>query len=125
MIRIESKGSFLKTEAFLKRNHTSNVRRILEKYGQQGVVALTNATPRRTGLTAGSWDYKIMTTQKGLSLTWVNTNVESGFPVAAMIQYGYTTGTGGYVAGQDYINPALRPIFDRMSAEIRREVNNG
>lgn len=125
MIRLEVKGGFRKTEAYLKKDRTSNIRRILEKYGREGVAALTKATPKRTGLASGSWSYKIITTQKGLSLIWTNTNVESGFPVAAMIQYGYATGTGGYVSGQDYINPALRPIFDRMSADIRREVNNG
>lgn len=124
MIKFEYKGSN-KTNAFLKKNHTPNVRRILEKYGKEGVAALTKATPKRTGLAASSWSYQIVTTQKGLSLTWTNINIESGFPVAAMIQYGYATGTGGYVPGQDYINPALRPIFDRMSADIRREVNNG
>ena len=119
------KGGFGKTEAFFRRNHTANVRRILEKYGKLGVTALSNATPQLTGLAAGSWDYKIITTQKGLAVVWTNSNVESGFPVAAMIQYGYATGTGGYVVGQDYINPALRPILNQMSADIRREVNNG
>ena len=122
MISFESRGSFNKTESFLRAMVRLNIINILNKYGSEGVAALSRATPVNTGRAAGSWDYE--TSGKGgvYSIVWSNSNVENGFPVAIMLQYGYGTGTGGYVQGQDYINPAIRPIFDKIAAEVWRVV---
>lgn len=123
MISFESKGSFAKTESFLKSMQTRmNIMAILNKYGSQGVVALASATPTETGRTAQSWRYE--TNRKGgvYSIIWSNSDVENGFPVAIMLQYGYGTGTGGYVRGVDYINPAVRPIFDKIASEVWKVV---
>ena len=77
-----------------------------------------------SGLAAGSWDYKIERNGASLTITWLNNDVESGFPVAVMLQYGYSTGTGGYVDGVDYINPAMRPVFDRIEEAVRKAVTS-
>ncbi len=98
---------------------------ILHQAGQAGVVALISATPVDSGLVASSWGYEIKRTRNGVLLTWTNSDIENGFPVAIMLQYGYSTGTGGYISGRDYINPAIRPIFDKISESVRKEVANG
>lgn len=94
----------------------------LEKYGQEGVAALSSATPADTGLASNSWYYTVKVTKNGATITWSNSDVEGGFPVAVMIQYGHGTGTGGYVSGRDYINPAIVPIFDKIAESVWREV---
>lgn len=99
-----------------------NVEHILKKYGEKGVAALKNATPKRTGATANAWDYKIVRKGNSISLIWTNSNAPYGVPVAIMIQYGHATRGGSYVQGIDYINPALRPIFDDILKEIDGEV---
>lgn len=99
------------------------VRKKFESYGQQGVNALSAATPVQTGLAANSWDYFVRHDKSGVTLVWTNSDIESGFPVVIALQYGYATGTGGYVAGRDYINPALKPIFDKISADLAKEVS--
>ena len=100
-----------------------DARRILNKYGQKGVEALASATPKDTGLTADSWGYEIKKGPNETSITWTNSNVVDGwFNVALMIQYGHGTATGVYVEGIDYINPAIRSIFDAMAEEIWKEV---
>lgn len=83
--------------------------------GAEGVAALAAATPAETGLTAESWTYEVTKEKGGVSINWINTNLRNGTPIAILIQYGHGTGTGGYVAGRDYINPALKPIFDKYS----------
>jgi len=123
-ISFESKGSFKNTERWLKHMSNLEIRGALEKYGQQGVAALAAATPVRTGLTARSWSYEVKRTAKGWTLTWTNSDREHGFPVAVMIQYGHGTGTGGYVHGIDYINPAIRPIFDQIANDIWKVVKS-
>lgn len=122
MITVSSSGSFRKTESFLDRIMKRNAARVLEKYGRSGCIALEAATPVRTGLAADSWYYKVEHSRTGASLTFYNSDVENGFPVAIMIQYGHGTGNGGYVSGIDYINPALKPIFDKILTEVWREV---
>jgi hypothetical protein len=87
-----------------------------------GVNALSNATPANSGLAAASWSYTIEQRPGYYSIRWHNSDIENGFPVAVMIQYGHGTGTGGYVQGRDYIMPAMRPIFDQIAAEAWREV---
>jgi len=96
----------------------------LDSYARDGVTALASATPKESGLAASSWNYKIEKTRANLTITWYNTDVETGFPVAIMLQYGYSTGTGGYVQGIDYINPAMKPIFDRIEQRVRKAVTS-
>lgn len=96
--------------------------KLLEKYGRIGVEALYLYTPKDTGLTAASWSYVINKTSKGYRIDFVNSNVRRGVNIALILQFGHGTGTGGYVVGRDYINPALRPVFDQMALEVWREV---
>lgn len=117
MIRLKSKGSFNKTMAFLKKNKKLDVS-ILEKFGDEGIAALKAATPNDTGKTAESWHYRIVEGQKTVSIEWYNTNINEGVPIAIILQYGHATGTGGYVEGIDYINPAIKPIFERILKEV-------
>lgn len=124
MIRFESHGSLQRTEDFLTKMKSLNIRSVLEPYGKAGVDALSNATPADTGLAAQSWSYEIEKTGSGWTISWHNDNVENGFPVAIMIQTGHGTGTGGYVPGRDYINPAMRPIFDRIANEAWKAVTS-
>lgn len=121
-LRIESKGSFKKVESYLLNAPKADIRPILESCGREGVQALSSGTPVRSGITAGSWYYKVNKTNYGWEVAWYNSNIEDGFPVAIMIQYGHGTGTGGYVQGQDYINPELKPIFDKISDKIWKAV---
>lgn len=122
MISISHKGDFNKTDKFLRGVITSDYVRILEKYGREGVSALSSATPKDSGETASSWDYEIRHYTGGASITWTNSHVEDGIPIAILLQYGHATRNGGYVYGRDYINPAVRPIFDKIASEIWREV---
>lgn len=122
MISFESRGSFVRTEEFLRRMTTGEIYRALEKYGAQGVAALSAATPRDTGTAAGAWTYEVGRKGRHWEIAWYNTNKENGFPVAIMIQYGHGTGTGGYVQGEDYINPAIKPIFDEILNSVWKEV---
>jgi hypothetical protein len=122
MITITEKGSFKNTERYLSRLKTAQLYATLGKYGSLGVNALSNATPANSGLAAASWSYTIEQRPGYYSIRWHNSDIENGFPVAVMIQYGHGTGTGGYVQGRDYIMPAMRPIFDQIAAEAWREV---
>lgn len=124
MITFRHQGDFSKTKRFLERiNKSGGInRRLLEKYGRQGVAALSSATPVDSGLTAASWYYEIIETNNTVTITFNNSNIQNGVPIAVIIQYGHGTGTGGYVQGRDYINPAVRPVFDRMVEEAWREV---
>lgn len=122
MIEFESKGSFKNTEDFLKKMTDGNIYATLGHYGQIGVDALSNATPIDTGTTSQSWDYEIVQDKRSYSIIWRNTNIDNGRPVAILIQYGHATGGGGWVQGRDYINPAIRPIFDQIAAELWKAV---
>jgi hypothetical protein len=124
MITITQKGSFKNTERYLSKLKSAQVFAILSKYGSLGQNALSNATPADTGLAASSWSYSIVQRPGYYSIRWHNSDTENGFPVAVMIQYGHGTGTGGYVQGRDYINPAVRPIFDQMVNEVWKEVSS-
>lgn len=124
MIEIRTKGSFKKTESFLDRMRKSRRAEILKKYGETGIMALEAATPVRTGLAATSWYYKAEASRHGASLTFYNSDVENGFPVAIMLQYGHGTGNGGYVQGIDYINPALKSIFEQILRKVWNEVTS-
>ena len=97
---------------------------MLERYGQAGVAALASATPKDSGLTADSWDYEITHNGKETTIASTNSNISNGVNIAIILQYGHGTKGGGYVAGRDYINPAIQPIFDKMANEAWREVTN-
>lgn len=122
MFSVSSQGSFNNTEQFLKAMSKLDIMSILNKNGREGVSALSSATPLDTGRAASSWDYEIKKTSSSYTLAWTNSDVENGFPVVVMLQYGYGTGTGGFVQGEDFINPAIRPIFDRIANEIWKAV---
>jgi len=122
MITITEKGSFSNTERYLSRLKTQELLSVLNKYANEGLVALSNATPRESGETAESWYYSIVQRPGYYSIRWHNRHIEDGIPIAVLIQYGHGTGTGGYVQGRDYIMPAIRPIFDRIAAEAWKEV---
>ena len=122
MFNLSSQGSFQDTERYLRDMSNLKIRGILEAQGQAGVSALGKATPIESGTAANSWTYKVVQEGGGWSVEWHNTNVENGFQVALMIQIGHGTGTGGYVRGRDYINPAMRPIFDKIAEEIWKAV---
>lgn len=124
MISASSRGSFNKTESFLKNVSKINIRGILETQAQVGVDALARATPRDSGLAANSWGYEVSAERGRYAITWTNSDVENGYPVAIMIQYGHGTGTGGYVRGQDYINPAIRPVFDKIAEQVWKAVTS-
>ena len=124
MIRITSKGDFNNTFRFLKKMSNFKVNKILEKYGAMGVSALAAATPMDSGLTANSWGYEISVGKEGATIYWTNTNQNNGIYIAVILQYGHGTGTGGYVQGRDYINPAIRPVFDKIAEEAWMEVVN-
>jgi hypothetical protein len=124
MITFEQKGDFKNTERFLKKMSSMDFVARLKGVAQQGVQALAAATPIDSGLAASSWGYEIKRSRSSFSIVWTNSDVESGFPVAVMLQYGHGTGTGGYVAGRDYINPAMKPIFDQILNDLWMEVTS-
>lgn len=124
MLSVNVSGSFKKTEAAIKRMRDINILAIMHQNGPRGVDALSFATPVRTGLTATSWYYKAGAKNGIYSIAWYNSDVENGFPVAIMLQYGYATGTGGYVQGEDYINPAIKPIFDDIANKVWKAVTS-
>lgn len=124
MITITQKGSFDRTENYLRKLKLEKLLGVLNKYGTQGVQALQAATPIDTGIAASSWYYTIDQKPGYYSIRWHNSDMENGFPVAIMIQYGHSTGTGGYVQGRDYIMPAIRPVFDQITADAVKEVTN-
>lgn len=117
-------GSFSKLEKFLKAMDKLSVKQIAEKQAQRGVQALIAATPRESGLAANSWGYKVVQNGRRITIQWTNSNRENGFPVAIALQYGYGTGTGGFVQGRDYINPAIRPVFESIANEVWRAVTS-
>jgi len=122
MISITSKGSFGKTDAYLNRMKNSDIFAALDKYGAIGVAALSAATPVESGLTAASWTYETVKRRGYYSIIWRNTHSQSGKPIAILLQYGHGTGTGGYVQGRDYINPAIKPIFEQIANDVWKEV---
>lgn len=123
-VTLISSGSTKNTESFLQAMLKLDIRGALERAGREGVAALAAATPADSGLAAGSWTYKVVISSRSASVTWYNTDVENGFPVAIMLQYGHGTGTGGYVQGRDYINPAIQPIMDRIANDVWKEVTS-
>jgi len=121
-IKFEHKGDFSKTEKFLKNAKNAEFYKHMEQYAQMGVEALREATPIDSGETANSWTYEIDVSKNSAEITWINTHTNKGENIAILIQYGHGTGTGGYVSGQDYINPAMKSVFDKIIEGIWKEV---
>jgi len=122
MIRFRQKGDFRKLSSFLERIKEILKRGELDRYGKQGVEALSMATPVDTGKTASSWYYEIERRNGSLAISFNNRNINKGVPIAIILQYGHGTRNGGWVQGRDYINPAIRPIFDRIAEDAWKEV---
>lgn len=123
-ISFSSSGSFRNTERFLSRMRSGEIFRTLDRFGAQGTAALAAATPVESGITAASWYHEIKRDGSSYSIIWGNSHDAAGTPVAILLQMGHGTGTGGYVQGRDYINPALRPIFDQIAAEAWKAVTS-
>ena len=122
MISFRHKGNFAKLTRYLQRVKGAVRNGGLDKYGREGVAALASATPVDTGLTAKSWYYEISNQNGSATISFFNSNIQNGVPIAIILQYGHGTRNGGWVQGVDYINPALKPIFDRIANEAWREV---
>ena len=123
MISFRQKGDFSKLTSFFERAKETVYLGDLNKYGRQGVAALASATPIDSGETAESWYYKIENNKESATITFYNSNVQNGVPIAIILQYGHGTRNGGWVEGRDYINPAIQPIFDQIVDDAWREVN--
>jgi len=124
MISLKHRGSFKKTDRFLKHVSEINIIRILNRYGQEGVTALALATPVNTGVTASSWSYQIVGEEGSRTIQWSNSNIQNGVSIAILLQYGHATRNGGYVTGVDYVNPAMKELFNRMAIAAWQEVTN-
>ena len=122
MISFRQKGDFSKLTRYFVRVKESAKLKDLDKYGRMGVAALESATPIDSGLTARSWYYDITEKNGVIRLDFRNSNIQKGVPIAIILQYGHGTGTGGWVEGRDYINPAIQPIFDKITENAWKEV---
>lgn len=122
-IKLSSHGDFSKTYKYLKNVETALASGKFDEYGRMGVEALKDATPKDTGKTADSWSYEVKIMKTRVSLTWNNSNENNGVNIAVLIQYGHTTRSGGYVRGIDYINPAMKPTFEKIANELWKEIS--
>lgn len=122
MISFRQKGDFSNLTKYLEK--AKNVAKIgsLDKFGREGVAALSSATPVDTGLTASSWYYEIKHEKGSATISFHNSNIQNGVPIAIILQYGHGTRNGGWVEGRDYINPAIQPVFDKITNEAWKEV---
>ena len=121
-VTFKHRGSFRRSERFLNTIKGSRYLNILDRYGQMGVNALASATPKDTGKTASCWTYEIERNDKRTTISWLNTNTNQNVNIAVILQYGHSTGSGSYVQGRDYINPAIQPIFDLIAQKAWKEV---
>lgn len=124
MFTFSSKGDYGKVTKYLQELKKKSRMNILNKYGEKGVAALSSATPVDSGLTASSWSYDVKTSSNGSEIVFRNSHINKGVPIAIILQYGHGTGTGGWVQGRDYINPAIQPIFDQIAEEVWKEVTS-
>ena len=122
VLKISSRGDYDKTTRWLKKVQARGYLQKLDQYGQQGVAALEQATPKRSGKTAASWQYDVNINGSKIEIVWRNTNIIDSVPIAVIIQYGHGTGTGGYVEGVDYINPAIKPVFEEITQNVWKEI---
>lgn len=125
MITVSQSGSFDNTDKFINSMKKDEAFRFLDAFGRQGVAALRSSTPVDTSLTSNSWKYEIIKNKGKYSIVWSNINVESGIPVAILIQYGHATKDGGWVDGIDYVNPTMRPLFNKIADQVWERVKNG
>lgn len=123
-IRFVVRGSTDRLEKFLKAAQKLDVGSIVNEQAQIGVRALADATPKDSGLASHTWGYEVIQNGGDVTIYWTNSDIENGFPVAIMLQYGHGTGTGGYVQGRDYINPAIRPVFDQIADAVWKAVTS-
>ena len=123
-ISFSSKGDFSKTIKYLNKVKNVKINNILSKYGKIGVTALAQATPKDSGITSQSWNYRIEVKNNNASIVWYNTNTVKGGNIAIILQYGHGTRNGGWVEGRDYINPAMKPVFDKIADQVWKEVIN-
>lgn len=121
-ITFKHKGDFKKTYRFLNRLKNQDFRKILDKYGEQGVAALSKATPIDTGLTSKSWRYVIEQDKDSVTISWYNDNVHEGVNIALILQYGHGTPSGHYIRGKNYIKPAMKPLFEQIEEAVWKEV---
>lgn len=124
MIKIKAPGNFGKAFTFLEKLKNFIKRGELDKYGRMGVEALREATPKDTGKTSDSWSYIIKRTDEKVSIEWTNSNVNDGVNIAVILQYGHGTNNGGYVVGVDYINPAMKDVFNSIANDAWKEIKN-
>lgn len=124
MISFRHKGDYSKATRYFERLKQAARLSILDRYGQEGVAALSSATPVDSGQTASSWSYEIERSSGSAKIIFTNSHVNKGVNIAIILQYGHGTGTGGWVQGRDYINPAIQPIFDKIAEEAWREVTS-
>lgn len=122
MISFKSKGDFKKTQSFLEKAKRLEIQSVLERYGSVGVSALSSATPVESGATASAWYYEVSIKRGAYTITFFNSNVNKGVPIAIILQYGHGTRNGGWVNGRDYINPSIQPVFDEIVEEAWKEV---
>lgn len=122
MITIESQGEWKLTRNWFDRMTKLDLALIMNQFGKEGVSALAATTPSRSGLTSKSWNYEVTRKGNNWKITWTNSNVNKGANIAVLIQYGHGTRNGGYVVGRDYINPAIRPVFDKIAQKAWKEV---
>ena len=122
MITIESHGEWDMTRNWFNRMSKLDLALIMNQFGKEGVAALSRATPSKSGLTAKSWNYEVKRTGNSWKITWTNSHVNNGVNIAVILQYGHGTRNGGYVVGRDYINPAIRPVFDNIAQKAWKEV---
>lgn len=125
MIKVEVKGDFKKTNSFLERAANMFQVGVLDKYGRRGVDALRVATPVDSGETAAAWYYRIVRNRKGVAIEWLNSSENEGIPIVILLQYGHGFDGGGYYEGLDFINPAMRPIFEQIADDAWRELTDG
>ena len=122
MISFRQKGDFSKVTRYFEQLKEVAKLGVLDKYGREGVAALSSATPVESGRTASSWYYEIKRQNGSISIEFLNSNINKGVPIAVILQFGHGTGTGGWVQGRDYINPAIQPIFDKIAEDAWKEV---
>lgn len=124
MIKFRHRGNFEKTEHFLKGSQKIDYKAIARRYGSEGIAALRTNTPKDTGNTADSWDVEVVTQNRGFKIVWTNSNLVDGIPIVILLQYGHGTRAGTFVEGRDFINPAMRPIFDKIAEKLWKEVSS-
>jgi len=124
LIRFRHRGSFDSMEKFLKNANKKDYRSIIERYAKEGTHVLSQATPKDSGITADSWNHEIVFRRTGFSIHWTNNHTVDGLPIVILLQYGHGTRSGSFVDGRDFINPAIRPIFDKIAENLWKEVTN-